>query len=82
VDADDELGTLNYIISEVRKNAACSVKSGKVFKLAIDLKENQPSWPGRYFRHGFNYIQHSFSGVGGLGASDDHVFIGLQISIQ
>ena len=81
--AEDQIGTLNYITPEVRKNAARSVKSGKVFNLAIDLKANQPGWPGRSFRHGFNYILHGLAeDGGGVGVSDDHAFLDLQVSTQ
>lgn len=81
--ADDQLGTLNYVTQDVRREAAHSVKSGAVFNLAIDLKSGQPGWPGRNYRHGFTYIAHTFSkDGGGIGASDDYAFIDLQVSTQ
>lgn len=40
---DDQLGTLNFITAEKLKQAAASVKQGKLFALGIDFDGNGPS---------------------------------------
>lgn len=55
--SDDELGTLNYITAEKRRNAAALVREGRVLSLALPLvPEPPPSGPSdlehevRYYR--------------------------------
>ncbi len=79
----DQLGTLNYITPQVRTDAAQLVRSGKVFNVAIDLKDNMPSYPGRIFRHFFNAIPPNVTaGSRGIGFSDDLIIMHQQYSTQ
>lgn len=81
--ADDQLGTLNYITPDVRTNAAKSVRSGKVFNVAIDLKKDTPSFPGRIFQHTFAFILPGLaSDGGGIGLNDDLIVMHQQYSTQ
>lgn len=78
--ADDQIGTINYITPEVRKEAAKLVKQGKVFSLAIPLKADLPGWPGRIFRH---FMSGTGQGITeGIGGADDMVTMYLQVSTQ
>ncbi len=43
---DDELGTLNLIDGEKRRQAAGCVRSGTVISLALELRPDQPQAPG------------------------------------
>lgn len=78
---DDELGTLNYITAEVRISAAELVRSGKVFNLAIDLKPNMPSFPGRHYQHSFT-MNDLDRADGGIGFTDDAITMHQQYSTQ
>ncbi len=81
--SDDQIGTLNYITPQVRTNAAKLVRSGKVFNVAIDLKKDTPSYPGRVFQHSFSLILPGLSSDGGgIGFSDDLIIMHQQYSTQ
>lgn len=77
---DDQLGTLNYITPQIRINAAKLVRSGKVFNVAIDLKNNMPTYPGRIYQHIFNAIPTSDNR--GIAFSDDLIIMHQQYSTQ
>ena len=74
---DDQLGTLNYITSAVRLNAAKSIRTGEVFNVAIDLKSNMPAFPGRVYLHSFAFIDLAPSD-GGIRFSDDMIVMHQQ----
>jgi kynurenine formamidase len=44
--ADDELGTLNLITEQVRKQAAACIRSGEVISLALPLRADDPQVQG------------------------------------
>ena len=78
----DQLGAWNYVTPEKTAAAAKLVKKGKIFNVAIDLKPNMPGWPGRWFRHTFDYILPALDPKGGAGACDDAITMHQQYSTQ
>jgi hypothetical protein len=79
---DDELGTLNYITPEKVQEAGKSIKKGKVFNLALDLTPTSPGWTGRSYEHFMSHITPAFSAEGGIGFTDDVIFMHSQFSTQ
>ncbi|MFC1607230.1 cyclase family protein [Candidatus Latescibacterota bacterium] len=78
---DDQLGTLNYITPQVRKNAAKLVRSGKVFNVALDIKSNMPTYPGRNYQHNLTIFPSATASEGsGIGVSDDLIIMHQQYS--
>jgi kynurenine formamidase len=79
---EDELGTVNLITPEVVAEAAKTVKTGKRFSLAVDLKADgiqNGMIPGRenpvLTPH---LVNHEVFGPGTVATSDDNVSMGIQ----
>ena len=63
--ADDEVGMLNHITDEVRRDAMSLVREGRMFDLGHVLDESVPVFPGRYFKQTLvSTAHHANAGVG------------------
>ena len=87
----DEVGSLNYLTSEVIVKAAGCIKSGKVFTLQVKMADpaGDPVWPGRSgaIRTMVMDEGHYIAGkgpdfAGGAHYADDHMTCFLQGSTQ
>jgi kynurenine formamidase len=92
----DELGTLNFVTSEMRARAAAEVTAGKVFSLALPFDSSGPQRPGgqRFnpihlmFRDGGDFLSGAYEDYfyGGvdkhLRAADDMIIMPLQCGTQ
>jgi kynurenine formamidase len=56
--ADDQIGTLNEVTSEVVRRAAALVKSGTVVDLGRILDEKTPKFPGRFWHQTVDVSPH------------------------
>ena len=64
--AEDELGMLNHIDDNKRRQAIEVVEAGRMYDLAHTLDEDAPVFPGRYFRQTLVSTAHH-ANRGGLG---------------
>jgi kynurenine formamidase len=48
--AEDQIGMLNHITDQTRREALALVRTGRIYDLARVLDEGCPVFPGRYFR--------------------------------
>lgn len=74
---DDQIGTLNYITSDVVQYAATLAKTGKVFNLALPVEPESPSGGPRYGRIN-RYMVTIGKGDGQYedpGLAEDHLFV-------
>jgi kynurenine formamidase len=68
--ADDQLGMLNHITDDVRRDAMALVRQGRIFDLSHVLDETVPVFPGRYFKQTLVSTAHHANdsmGAGGVG---------------
>lgn len=88
--ADDELGALNYITDEMRRDASSLVRRGKVFSLALPLDANGPM-TGAFGRTNPSHMMLWDGGdiaagaqdhIDGVKFTDDAAFMALQSSTQ
>lgn len=79
---DDQLGTMNLITDEVVKAAAATVRTGKRFSLAVELREDgiqNGMIPGRDNPKLNTFcVNYEVFGPGTVATSDDSVTMGLQ----
>ena len=89
---DDELGTVNHITAAQRAEAACLVRSGEVFSLAVDFEPDTPQVKASYRLNPQRSMVATGSdvktgrqaafGIPGHGFSDDMVVMSLQATTQ
>lgn len=87
---DDVLGTLNFIDSDKRARAAATVRSGKVFSLALPFDGNGPQngWKNRnnpvhtMMATGYDAVAGVQGWPHGFSGADDAVFMPLQCGTQ
>jgi kynurenine formamidase len=89
--ADDEVGSLNYLTSDVVMKALGSVRQGKLFTLQVKMAnpEGDPVWPGRVGAQRYNVVDkgHYIAGKGpafpgGSEYADDFMVCFVQGSTQ
>ena len=78
--AQDEVGTLNYVTPEIRRDAAKLVREGRVWSLAVPLKAGMPAYPGRAYLH-FLAFNRNADGPG-QGGADDAIVLHPQYTTQ
>jgi kynurenine formamidase len=87
---EDQLGTLNYITSEVIRRSAQAVRRGVAFSLAIPFDSNGPqiNQPRRFnpihrmILTGPDFTTGGFTRPGNVGFADDMVIMALQCATQ
>ncbi|MFI9077779.1 cyclase family protein [Streptomyces sioyaensis] len=79
---DDEIGTLNLITTQVVREAAACIRSGRRIPLALPLRQDGVQTgviPGRVNPlHTMTAVNHEVFGPGTVATSDDAVTMGLQ----
>lgn len=79
---DDEIGTLNLITTQVVREAAACIRSGRRIPLALPLRQDGVQTgviPGRVNPlHTMTAVNHEIFGPGTVATSDDAVTMGLQ----
>ena len=68
--SDDQRGTLNLLTPEVVKKAACLIKRGKVYSLAVPLEKEGPNRPSRNKTWHVTTVREDKTGIR-AGAADD-----------
>jgi kynurenine formamidase len=68
--ADDQLGMLNHIDDDKRRDALTLAREGRLYDLGRVLDETVPVFPGRYFRQTLVTTAHHANEDGGLGEND------------
>lgn len=67
--AEDQLGMLNHVDEDKRRQALALVQAGRMYDLGRVLDETIPTFPGRYFRQTLVTTAHHANGNGGVGGN-------------